>query len=140
VLWLAKRASQNNWGAKKNYLGKTVEVKRSLSKLGGASQLEDKRYVARVLARAKGNKNKGADLKAQNRRQSAVSMAAKKAQAADRAASSRKETFDDETRDAVTAESNPAVLAVWLMKPIGSAPARFDMDLRNCSCHRSTLT
>jgi hypothetical protein len=32
------------------------------------------------------------------------------------------------------------VLAVWIMKPIGSAPARFDMDLRDLSCHRSTLT
>ena len=36
-----------------------------------------------------------------------MSVAAKKAQAADRAASSRKKTFDDETRDALTAESNP---------------------------------
>jgi hypothetical protein len=66
-----------------------------------ASQLEDQRYVARVLARASKNKNKGVDRKAQNTRQSAVSVAAKKAQAADRAASSRKKTFDDETRDAV---------------------------------------
>ena len=36
-----------------------------------------------------------------------MSVAAKKAQAADRAVSSRKKTFDDETRDALTAESNP---------------------------------
>jgi flagellar motor protein MotB len=74
-----------------------------------ASQLYDLRYVARVLAQASENKNKDVDRKAQNRRQSAVSVAAKKAQAADRAASSRKKTFDDETRDAVTTESNPAV-------------------------------
>ena len=113
---MAKRASQKNWGAKKSYWGKTVEVKRPLSKLGvsklgiaaqlqrrdeRASQLEDQRYVARVLARASKNKNKGVDRKAQNTRQSAVSVAAKKAQAADRAASSRKKTFDDESRDAV---------------------------------------
>jgi hypothetical protein len=38
-----------------------------------------------------------------------VSVAAKKAQASDRATSSRKKAFDYETRDAVTAESNPAV-------------------------------
>ena len=30
-----------------------------------------------------------------------------------------------------------SVLAVWPMKPIGSAPAHFGMDLRDCSCHRS---
>jgi hypothetical protein len=32
------------------------------------------------------------------------------------------------------------LLAVWPMKPIGSAPARFEMDLRDCSSHRRTLT
>ena len=32
------------------------------------------------------------------------------------------------------------VLAVWPMKPGGSAPARFEMDLRDCSCHLSTST
>jgi hypothetical protein len=32
------------------------------------------------------------------------------------------------------------VLAVWPMKPIGSAFARFRMDLLDFSCHRSTST
>jgi hypothetical protein len=112
------RASQMN-GKKRDWEKK---LRSPLSKLGvtklgmaaqlqrrdeRASQLEGQRYVARVLARASENKNKGVDRKAQKKRQSAVGVAAKKAQAADRAASSRKKTFDDETRDAVTAESNP---------------------------------
>jgi hypothetical protein len=82
--------------------GEKVEVKRPQSKLGvtklgmasqlqrrneRASQLENQRYVARVLARTSKNKNKGVDQKTQNIRQSAVSVAAKKAQAAERAAS-----------------------------------------------------
>jgi hypothetical protein len=33
-----------------------------------------------------------------------------------------------------------AILALWPMKPIDSAPAHFEIDLRDCSCHRSTLT
>jgi hypothetical protein len=42
-----------------------------------ASQFEDLRYVARLLARASENKNKEVDQKAQKRRQSAMGVAAK---------------------------------------------------------------
>jgi hypothetical protein len=73
-----------------------------------ASKLEDQRYVSRVLARVSESKNKRVDQKARNRRQSAVGVAAKKTQAADRAASSKTKTFDNETRDAMTAESTLA--------------------------------